>query len=294
MSAFSFSITLFNKRQKAVFLILGGLLILNISVWLLVLEVNKSRFLEVNFFDVGQGDAIFIVTSQKHQILIDGGPGLAILEKLGQEMPFGDRTIDLIVLTHPDHDHMAGLLYVLEAYDVDQILWTGVVCDKAEFKKWEILIKEEGSKITIARTGQYISAAGILFEIVYPPDGLEGTSPKNLNRTSIVINLIFGNRSFLLTGDADKSTERELVRQGHLAKIDVLKIGHHGSKTSTSEELLSNTMPEVAVIQVGRNNSYGHPAEEVLEKLKKFGIKILRTDIDGDIKIITDGNNLNI
>ncbi len=285
---------LLNKKQKLVFLILGGFLVLNMAAWLLVLEASRQQFLEVNFFDIGQGDAIFIVTPQGHQILIDGGPGLAILEKLGREMPFGDRTIDLIILTHPDHDHMAGLLYVLEAYDVEQILWTGVECDKAEFEKWKTLIKEEEAKITIARAGQYISVSGAFFNIIHPQEILKGLSPKNLNNTSIVINLIFGNRSFLLTGDADQSTERELVQKKYLIKTDVLKIGHHGSKTSTSEELLNNIMPEIAVIQAGRNNSYGHPNEEVLEKLEKFGIKILRTDIDGDIKIITDGNNLNI
>lgn len=259
--------------------------------WALVLEERRSQFLEVNFFDIGQGDTIFITTPQKHQILIDGGPGSSILEKLGQEMPWRDRSLDLVILTHPDHDHMGGLLDVLKSYQVEQILWTGIISDRPEVEAWEDLLKKEGAEIKIAQAGQRFIAPNFYLEILHPQESLAGREFKNINNTSVMVKLVFGNNSFLFTGDAEQSLEKQLVGQSNL-DIDVLKVGHHGSKTSTSEELLEKTSPEMAIIQVGENNSYGHPANEVLEKLEKFDIRVLRTDINGDIKIISDGNQL--
>ena len=142
-------------KRNPVFIILGILLGLNILAWAAVWSL-RPQGLEVTFFDVGQGDAAFIETPQNQQILIDGGPTSIILEKLGREMPFWDRTIDLIILTHPEHDHMAGLIEVLKRYQVGNILWTGVVRDTAEYKEWQKLIKEEGAKIYIAQAGQQI------------------------------------------------------------------------------------------------------------------------------------------
>ena len=125
-----------NKDSKKIILVIFGILIgLNILAWLAVYDLSKSQFLEVNFFDVGQGDSIFIETPQRHQILIDGGPDETILEKLGREMPFWDRTIDLIILTHPEHDHLAGLIEVLKRYKVENILWTGVSRTTSEYKE---------------------------------------------------------------------------------------------------------------------------------------------------------------
>ncbi|GAH66398.1 unnamed protein product, partial [marine sediment metagenome] len=143
--------------REVSFFILGLLIFLNILAWLAVYDLNKPQSLEVNFFDVGQGEAIFIETPSRHQILIDGGPTSIILEKLGQEMPFWDRTIDLIILTHPEHDHLAGLIEVLKRYKVENILWTGTVRDTAEYKEWQRLIgderEKEGAQIKIAQSG---------------------------------------------------------------------------------------------------------------------------------------------
>jgi competence protein ComEC len=286
------------RNKNFVLGIFGVLICLNAIAWLAVFEMNHVKFLEVNFFDVGQGDAIFIETPLGYQILIDGGPDSAILEKLGKEMPFWDRTIDLIILTHPEHDHIAGLIEVLKTYKVEQILWTGVKRDTREYKKWLELIQEEstkqGAKITIARAPQEINLQGsdpCNLQILWPVKNLEGQEVKNTNNTSVIARLVFGENSFLFTGDAYKSVERKLIKAGIFLDSDVLKVGHHGSKTSSSKEFISAVSPEIAVIQCGKDNRYGHPYQETLACLEEYDIKILRTDLDGDIKIISDGIN---
>jgi len=281
--------------------ILIALICFNILAWIAVYDLSRPQFLEVIFFDIGQGDAIFIETPKRHQILIDGGPGSVILEKLGKSTPFYDRTIDLIILTHPEFDHLSGLNEVLKKYKVENILWTGVVRDTAEAKEWKKLIeeeKEEGSRIKIAKVGQKINLSiyeiNSYIEILFPFENLEGKEFKDSNNTSFVCKLVFGKNSFLFTGDAYKNVEGELINKKAEIDSDVLKVAHHGSKTSTSEEFIAKVSPEIAVISVGRENKYGHPNQEVLELLEKYGIRILRTDEDGDIKIISDGKNYEI
>ncbi|KPJ71507.1 hypothetical protein AMJ50_01800 [Parcubacteria bacterium DG_74_3] len=291
------------KKRTFIYLFFSFLLGANILAWLIVYDLFQKQFFQVIFFDVGQGDAIFIETGQGHQILIDGGPTSAILEKLGQEMPFYDRTLDLIVLTHPEHDHMAGLIEVLKRYKVEKILWTGVLRNTGEFKEWEKTIKEEQEKektqIHIAKAGQKISWSGRfpdqqVFYVLNPLESPEGQELENSNNTSIVLRLIFNGQSFLFTGDIYKSIEKKLLGKGIALGSNVLKIGHHGSKTSTSEDFLEGVLPEIAVISVGRGNSYGHPHAETLATLNKYDIKVLRTDLNGDIKMFSDGKTLNI
>jgi len=282
------------KNKKIVLGSIILLLIFNILSWFVVYDLNKARFLEITFFDVGQGDALFIKTSQGHQILIDGGPSSIILEKLNKEMPFWDRTIDLVILTHPESDHLTGLLDVLRSYKVKNILWTGILIDSAGFKKWAELIKQENAKIYIAQSGQKITIGKTSFEILFPFENLENKSVKDTNNTSIVLRLDFGEISLLFAGDIYKSAERELLNLAKQLDTDVLKVGHHGSKTSTAEEFIIVVSPEIAVISVGRNNSYGHPHQETLDTLEKYGIRIFRTDFNGDIKIISDGINYGV
>jgi len=281
------------KRKNFVFIVLSALFTLNIFVWIAVYDLSKPRLLEVIFFDVGQGDSIFIQTPQQHQILIDGGPSSVIIEKLGKEMPFWDRTIDLIILSHPEVDHLTGLLEVLKRYKVENILWTGIVRDTPEYKEWMRLIKNEKAKIFIAESGQKISAGEAIFETINPSENLEGKIIKDSNNTSIVSKLLFGNDSFLFTGDIYNSVEKEFLNRGVNLNSNVLKIAHHGSKTSTSEEFIQKVSPEIAVISVGANNNYGHPHQEVLDRLEKYA-KIFRTDQNGDVKIFSDGENLKI
>jgi len=283
------------------FTVLGILFILNILAWIIVFDLSQPQFLEVNFFDIGQGDAIFIETPQRHQILIDGGPSSAILEKLGKVLPFWDRTIDLIILTHPEADHLSGLNEVLKKYKVENILWTGIQRETAEYEEWQRLIEEEktkeGAQIKIAKAHQEIKWSRTVLdhlEILFPFENLEGKFFKDSNNTSIVSKLVFGENSFLFTGDIYKEVEKEFIDKELEIDSDILKVAHHGSKTSTSEDFLKVITPEIAVISVGKNNSYNHPHQEVLEVLLKYGIKVFRTDKDGDVKIISDGENLKI
>ena len=285
-----------NFRQTGL-VILGFLFISNILAWLVVFDLSKPRFLQVDFFDVGQGDSIFIETPEEQQILIDGGPDAQVLQRLANEMPFWDRTIDLVILTHPEKDHLAGLLEVLKRYKVENILWTGIIRDTPEWKLWEKAISEEKANIRIAQSGQRIlweSDSHRFMEILYPFENLAGQEYKDSNETSIVSRLVFGDNSFLFTGDIEEKSEKKLVTSGENLESNVLKVAHHGSKTSTSKEFLDKVLPQIAVIPVGKNNSYGHPTPQVLDILKNYGIKILRTDQQGNIKIISDGEKLTI
>jgi competence protein ComEC len=280
-------------NEKFVLFILGFLFLANFFAWIVVFDLRSHKFLEVNFFDVGQGDAILIETPQRHQILIDGGPSSKIIEKLTREIPFWDRSIDLIILTHPEKDHLTGLLEVLKRYKVENILWTGIVRNIPEYKEWLNLLEKEKANVKIARAGQKIFCKNCQWkiEIFYPFESLGGIEFEDSNNTSIVSKLIFGNSSFLFTGDIYRDVEESLTLTPFDLSSKVLKVAHHGSKTSSSEKFLENVSPEIAIISVGENK-YGHPNKEVLETLKRYGIKVLRTDREGDIKLISDGINI--
>jgi len=289
---------MFPERKKSVFYVLAFLGLLNVFVWLIVYDLSKACFLEVTFLDVGQGDAIFIETPQRNQILIDGGPNSAILEKLNTRMPFWDRTIDLIILTHPESDHLTGLIEVLKRYKVENILWTGIIKDTNEYQEWEKLVENEDAEIKIAQAGQRINLSTYetdkYIEVLYPFESLAGQEFKDSNNSSIVAKLVFGKNSFLFTGDTYKSVEKELIEKGININSDVLKVAHHGSKTSTSQDFVREVFPQIAVISAGRNNSYGHPHQETLDTLAKYDITIFRTDLQGDIEIISDGKNYGV
>ena len=292
-------IIVYNKEINYTKYILIGLVLCNIIAGLILWDLTKIQSIEVNFFNVGQGDSIFIQTPQNHQILIDGGPSdKIILKKLSQSMPQWDRTIDLIILTHPEHDHIAGLIEVLKAYKVENIMWTGIKRDTGEYIEWQRLIEKEGANIIIAKAGQKIfSGPGpehYEINVIYPFENLENQEVKSVNNTSVIARLTFGKNSFLFTGDAFKSIENKLVENGVYLDSDVLKVGHHGSKTSSAREFIGRVSPEIAVIQCGRNNRYGHPYPETLATFEKFDVKILRTDVDGDIKIISNGSDLKV
>lgn len=261
------------------------LIVLNIFSWSVVLGFNQDK-LEVCFFDIGHGDSIFI-EGENIQILIDGGVSDLILEKLSSKMSFFDNTIDLIVLTHPHQDHLYGLLKVLENYDVENIVWTGIEYESKSFEKWKELIGEEGSKIFIAKKGLRIkySDNGYL-ETLYPFDSLEGEIFKDINDGSIVFKLVDGDESMLLTGDISVKVEAELLEDDIDLRADILKVAHQGSKTSSLPEFIEEVSPSLAVISVGKDNIYNHPSDEVLARFEREEIPIKRTDLDGDICLI--------
>jgi len=273
-----------NKSKKIIWIALIGSIFLFVLVPFLIKELNYSE-LEVVFFDIGQGDSIYIEAFGNFQVLIDGGPNSKVLEKLGKEMPFYDRTIEIVVLTHPDHDHLFGLLEVLKRYKVKNILWTGVVKDTAEYKEWVGLIEQEQANIIIAEAGQKIILQKkplIVLQVLHPFESLEGKEEKYVNDTSVVAMLVFGENEILLTGDISKKIEKKLVQEYDL-KADILKIAHHGSKSSSCSEFIEEVNPSIAVISAGENN-WGHPNQEVLQRLEQFGIQVLITKEAGDIR----------
>jgi len=278
------------NSRKFIIGIIATFLCFNVLAWIAVFQIGEaSQFLKVVFFDVGQGDSIFIETPKKTQILIDGGPSGRVVEKLGNELPFSDRSIDLVIATHPDSDHISGLVEVLKSYQVDSVATTGVKGSTAEFDEFVFEVEKNKANKIILKKRQKISIGNLFIYVLAPLEDFEGKTVKDYNTSSLVLKAVYGNNSFLLTGDASVSIEKKLIEEGSDVLSQVLKIGHHGSKTSTSDLFLEKVSPEIAVIQVGKDNRYGHPSPEVLERLEKYGIIISRTDQQGDIKFFSNG-----
>lgn len=250
--------------------------------------------LHVSFFDIGQGDAILIQKGSQ-QVLIDGGPSPQLLAlELGDRMPFWDRTIELVVLTHPHDDHLSGLVEVLERYQVEQVFYPDLDYESSLYDEWVELIEEKGIPCTAAQAGQEIDLGdGVIIEVLNPPTPpLYGTG-SDINNNSVVLRLSLGRVSFLLTGDIEQEAEFKLIAQRNDLTSTVLKVGHSGSNTSTTAEFLAAVSPGVAVISVGENR-FGHPHQEVLDQLEaSLGAKnLFRTDEQGTIEFITDGERL--
>jgi competence protein ComEC len=284
---------MFFKRQLNNYFVVSVLLAVTVLVWFNVFAQEPDNILEVYFFDVGQGDSIFIETPAGRQILIDGGPDKMILKKLNQVMPFYDQTIDLIVSTHPDADHLTGLVSVLEYFEISHILTSGLEKETALYQKWRELVKKKNIPLTLTQTGQRIIIEDqVILEILWPDQSQINSFLKPTNNASVVGRLIYGQAEFLLPGDIEKKIENQLVSRGLDLEADVLKVPHHGSKTSASDNFVRKVNPQISVISVGQNNRYGHPHQEVLGRLKRT--LLLRTDYNGDIEIKTDGMVLRV
>jgi len=256
---------------------------------------QKDGLLKVYFFDVGQGDAIFIEAPNGNQVLVDGGPDNAVLQKLGETMPFYDKDIDVVVLTHSDADHVTGLIEVLNRYEVENIIYSNVVRVSSLYGAWQEAVVKEESNVIDPVTGKIIDlGSGVTLTTAHPIEPLEGKVRDKTNDDSVVLMLKYGETEILLTGDIEAKAERRIILNGADLDADILKVAHHGSKTSTIEEFLYEVSPQVAIIQVGAKNRYGHPTQEVLSRLENFGVKLYRTDVDGDIKIISDGKNYQV
>ena len=268
------------------FILFPATLFIGLDLWRDDSIENKNP--RIIFFDVGQGDSAMIDGGDNVQILIDGGDGNNILEKLGKYMPLLDRKIELVIMTHPDKDHIGGLVEVLKYYQVQQVLQTGIKCDKAICKEWDKLIEEKDIPVTYAHFGQRIKAGDINVAVLYPFENLKGQEVKNSNDASIILKLVLDQGlqpesvEILLTGDAGFPVEKELLDKNINIEAKILKVSHHGSKHATSNEFLQVVKPEKAIVSVGKN-SYGHPAEELLNRLKNMSIDIFRTDEVRDV-----------
>ncbi len=240
--------------------------------------------LAVWVFDVGQGDAIFIDAPGK-QILIDGGPNDAILEKLASVLPPWDRRLDVIIATHPHADHVLGLDAVLENYQVDEVVDDGLVYNSAAALGFENL---GGDTAVVASRGlSWDLGDGGVLKVIWPAAAAAGTFTDDVNDGSIVALLTYGQTTILLTGDAVVAQEEHFFAD--LPHVDVLKVGHHGSDTSSGPDLLKAITPNFALISVGVDNSYGHPSKIVLDRLHQVGAQVYRTDTDGDLRVLSDG-----
>ena len=253
----------------------------------------------VYFLNVGQGDAT-LIRQGNVDILIDGGPSpQAIDTELGKRLPFWDRSIELVVLTHPHADHLAGLVEVLNRYQVGEVLYPALATsdmgehDQPLFDEWLRLISEKNIKSVLAQAYQELSVGDIVIDVLNPPASpLTGTE-SDIDNNSVVLQVRVGDISFLVTGDLMWEGEHEMAYERLLPQSTVLKVAHHGSDTSTTDEFLNVLMPQIAVISVGEND-FGHPTQEVLDRLagRLGAANIYRTDEDGTIEFITDGQRL--
>lgn len=289
------------KVKYAIFALLSAALL----IWLAVFTFPEDQ-LHLIFCDVGQGDAILAIHGS-NQVLIDGGPGNKVLSCLSSHMPFWDREIEMVILTHQDNDHLAGLISVMERYSIDQFVSNSLIVDKAVFWQAREKILEKKISVYSPQAGDKLRVGKLALEVFWPEEkqGSElvwqkGEDPQVLgievstgetNELSVVTKLSYGEFDVLLPGDIESEQEERIENQ--IGDIEVLKVAHHGSKYSSALSFLEKISPELAVISVGRN-PYGHPTQELLERLKKAGVKIKRTDLDGDIKIVSNGQKWGI
>ncbi|MFA5105086.1 MAG: DNA internalization-related competence protein ComEC/Rec2 [Candidatus Margulisiibacteriota bacterium] len=271
-------------------LILAGILLV---LWLgFSRPMSASRDLTVTVLDVGQGDTIFIRTPDDHKILIDGG-----VAKMGKAvvLPFlqrnGINDIDLLVLTHPHDDHVGGLCDVVGSIKVKQVLDSGVPHTSPFYRRFLELIMKNKIKYAMGRYGQKFTFGDVSAFVLAPFNDLSGS---DLNNNSIVMKFVYGNNSFLFMGDASFDEESQMLGKGINVSSNVLKVGHHGSTYSSSDDFIDSVRPKIAVIPVGRNNVYGHPSPYTIEKLLDRGIKVFRTDIDGAVILKSDGSHIEV
>ncbi len=267
-----------------------------IAVWLP--EVVRTKWLEkdcncllVSFLDVGQGDAILIKTPDGFEMLVDGGRDSSVLRELTKQRPFFDKKIDVVVSTHPDLDHVAGLVDVLNRYQVTTILMTENEGESGAAAAFAAAAPKEKAQIIFADAGQVLQLGQQVYLQVFSPTGDE--SKVESNSASIVLRVVYGNTSFMLTGDAPQEIEDYLVRTyGAQLDSDVLKLGHHGSKTSTSDLWLDTVTPTYAVVSAGINNRYGHPHQDVMQRVFTRNIQTSHTGTDDTVTFQSDGQTI--
>lgn len=273
-------------------LVLG---VLTVVIWMSVAQASTGGELRVTFLDVGQGDAIFIQSPSGAQMLIDGGKNRAVIRQLSKIMPLFDRSIDVVLATHPDSDHIGGLPDVLKRYRVGLVVQSSVLDPEgvdAEALDAAVAREGEGGSVQIvAERGQVIELGdGVTFEILFPD---RSVSQIETNTGSIVGRLVYGSTSFMLTGDSPDEIEKYLVLlDAEGLQSTVLKAGHHGSRTSSSLQFVGYVSPEYAVFSRGCDNSYGHPHEEPVALFARLGIETFDTCEDGAITFVSDGTTV--
>lgn len=250
---------------------------------------NSAR-LEVHFIDVGQGDSILVKSPSGQAMLVDAGEqeqGQRVVDYLHSQ---GVAKLTVLVATHPHSDHIGGLGAVLNSFAVERVYMPRVTHNTEQFRDLLTRIKSQGLKITTARAGVGIPLDGVNAEFIAP----QGSGYKDLNDYSAVIKLTCGENSFLLMGDAEEASEREMLESGVNLRAEVLKVGHHGSYSSSTLAFLQAAKPQYAVIMCGKDNDYGHPHQETLERLRVMGIRVYRSDVNGNLVMKCESPSLRV
>ncbi len=250
---------------------------------------SPKRETAVHFFDVGQGDAALIAGPSGQQIVVDGGPNLSLLEHLERTMPFMDRTIDMIVLSHPHQDHLFAFPEILKRYAVKNVLMTGMDFSLPRYREMLTLLREKHVNVLLADPAKdIIWKDGLMLDVVWPRTGLLGQKG-DANNTSVALRVLYGKDSVLFTGDMEEPQERAILSAGIDVSADILKVAHHGSRTSSSTGFLMAVKATQAVVSVAAQNSYKLPNQDVLDRLKQFGMKTHLTSLSGSLTVILDG-----
>lgn len=275
-------------RFLVLIILFGGVLVTGVFVLFDTNTVSGNAYLKVYFLDVGQGDAIFVQTPDGAQMLIDGGPDESILRELGEVMGPFDKTIDVVLATHNDKDHIGGLVDVLARYQVSAIMRTNNQHDTSVVEQLVKRIETEQAILIFPTAGErYILGASTTLTVFSP---VGDVSNYESNASSLVIKIEYGDTSFFLTGDAPIGIEEYLTHAyPKELKSTVLKLGHHGSRTSSSEIFLASVSPSYTIVSAGQGNSYGHPHAEVVEKVTEVGSRLLSTAKEGRVTFVSDG-----
>lgn len=281
-----------STRSKAHVLLLVVCVLVVMNIYLFQFHSKgQSHTLTFAMLDIGQGDALFIESPTGTQILFDAGPPKKILGQLAKVMSPFDRHIDAIVITNPDADHIGGFHDVLKTYKVGQVFEPGTVNDSKTYQNLEAEIKQKNITSTLVKKGMRLDIGGGAFIDILFPD--RDVSDWSRNDGSVMAKLTYGESSVMLTGDATTVSEKFMLYANKDEDLhsDVLKVGHHGSRSSTSYEFLKAVKPAYALISDGKDNTYGHPHQETLKALEEFSVKVFRTDTDGTIIMKSDGKN---
>ncbi|MDA2935633.1 MBL fold metallo-hydrolase [Patescibacteria group bacterium AH-259-L05] len=286
------------KKHNIIIYAVGGLLIVSLVIvgyGTILVDVHQQGNLRVIFLDVGQGDAILVQTPEGKNILIDGGPDKSIIYKLDSYIPITDRTIDIMIATHADLDHITGLAEVLYRYEVKSVLDNGLKGYTPAYYQWQNSISEKNiSRVSVDAPQTIVLEDALLLQFLWPDQDKMSDEEADSNFASVVVKLLYDDTSFLLTGDATIETEEILIVNNTDLTADVLKVGHHGSKYSSSIEFINAVKSVYGIISTGEDNTFGHPSLRALKNLEVSGAQILRTDQDGDILFTSDGKTLHV
>lgn len=256
--------------------------ILLLTSWIVLPQ--REEVLDVYFFDIDQGDSALLISPSGKQIVIDGGPNTALLEHLGAHMPFFDRTIELVVLSHPHSDHITALLPLLDRYTVQAILMSGAEYNLARYEGFLAKIEQYGIPVIKADPDHDIDMEdGLTLDVIWPREEDFGRTWENVNNASVAFRAIFCENSLFFGGDIEEEAESQILRSGQNIQANILKSSHHGSRSSSTEAFLAAIDPKAVIISSGKENKFAHPHSETLQKYKNLDLSVYNTAIHGTV-----------